>query len=322
MNALQRQARIGLNRTNLRRTLLNVLILQCLALFARADVPDQELQGWVDKSTLIFTGKIVTLTSNVSSITASDNPMTVKVDSIQLGNDEATQNFGSLVGKEMTVVVNPSFKFGAPERKPGVSAVFFVNPLLYEENIAVTAEAVADDQAVTDLPTRLSAAIEQKTLEPIRSGARGAELVVIGMVQEIRQLPKIKMEKLRSLANGRDLYSEHSPRWREAVIRIQSVLKGNLAAKKAIVVFPSTEDRMWARSPKFVTGQSGIWLLHSGTHGTMQLANERARILLAPEPYGGGQLNAYTSLRPEDFRPKDSAGKNEALIREVLKSLK
>jgi len=322
MNALQRQARIGLNQTNLRRTLLNVLILQCFALSAYADVPDQELQRWVDKSTLIFTGKIVTLTSNVGSIPASENPMTVKVDSIELGNDKASQNFGSLVGKEMTVVVNPLFKFGAPERKPGVSAVFFVNPLLYEENIAVTAEAVADDQAVKDLPTRLNAAIEQKTQEPIRNGAKGAVLVVTGMVQEIRQLPKIKIDRLRSLANGRDLYSEHSPRWREAVIRIQSVLKGNSAEKKVIVVFPSAEDRMWAQSPKFAAGQSGIWLLHSGTLGSIQLADERARILLAPEAYDRGQIKAYTSLRPEDFRPKDSAGKNEASIREILKSLK
>jgi hypothetical protein len=46
-------------------------MLQCLAVVARADVSQQEFQKWVDDSTLVFKGTIVSLDSNVDSIDAS-----------------------------------------------------------------------------------------------------------------------------------------------------------------------------------------------------------------------------------------------------------
>ena len=48
-----------------------LLMLQCLAALTRADVRQQEFQKWVDDSTLIFAGTIVSLDSNVDSIDAS-----------------------------------------------------------------------------------------------------------------------------------------------------------------------------------------------------------------------------------------------------------
>jgi hypothetical protein len=311
------QKSVGSRQITLRRMLCIVLIMQCLAVVIRADVSKQELQKWIDDSTLIFTGTIVALDSNVSGITAADNPMTVKVDRVDSSNDQIKKNFGSLVGKELTVVVDRVFT-SAPERKVGVSAVFFVNPLSYEKNIAVTAVAVADKQTVKNLPTRLRPAIEQKNKQPLTQALTTADTVIAGVVQEIRPLPDPKIEKLRALDNGYDLYSEHSPRWREAVIRVQSVLKGDKGEKMLLVIFPSTEDLMWENSPKFKANQSGTWLLHS----VAQLGDERARILLEPEPFQGNELKIYTALAQEDFLPRDSAGKNQALIRETLKSLK
>lgn len=62
---------------------LRVLVmLQCLGVLARADVPRQVLQQWVDGSTLIFKG--TTLDGNVDSITASDYPITVKAARVEL----------------------------------------------------------------------------------------------------------------------------------------------------------------------------------------------------------------------------------------------
>ncbi len=291
-----------------------LLVLQCLAIVTRADVSAQELQKWAQDSTLIFTGKIVALGSNVGSIKPSDNPITVEVERVESGNDESLRKFNSLIGKRVTVIVNPSFKAG-PKLKPGVSAVFFVNPLLYEENMAVTAVAVADTQTVKDLAKQLRAEIEEIKKKPLNDALKIADKVVSGIVLEIRPLPDEKLAKLQSLANGRYLYSEHSPRWREAVIRVQSMLKGAPAEKTVIVIFPSTDDRMWAAAPKCTVGQSGTWLLHSAA----QLGEDRAKILLTPEQLHGESITPYTSLRPQDFQPKDSAGKNEKLIREMLR---
>ena len=299
------------------RLLLILVFLNEAIGVTRADISKQQLHKWVEDSTLIFKGTIVALDSNVDSIEASDNPVTIRVDHVELATSQAQKNFGSLVGKKLTAIWDPTAK-GAMQRRVDVSAVFFVNPLLYEKNIAVTAVGVADNQTVKNLPTRLRAAIEQKEKKPLSTALIGADRVVTGIVQEIGPLPEEKLAGLRSLANGYDLYSEHSPRWREAVIRVQSVLKGDQGEKMLLVIFPSTEDLMWANSPKFNKGQSGIWLLHSMT----QLSEEQAKILLTPEQFHGQPIRAYTVLQPEDFQPNDPARKNEKRIRQILKSLK
>ena len=292
------------------------LILQSLVTVSRADVTDQELRKWLDDSTLTFRGTIVSPGSNVDGVSSSDNPVIVKVEKVERGNDAISRNFGSLVGNQMTVVVDPSFR-GGPEQKPGISALFFVNPLLYEEHIAVTAVAIADNQTVKNLPKRLSAAIEQNKKKPLNEALKSADLVVSGVVQDVKALGDEKLAKLQSLANGRDLYSEHSPRWMEAIVLVRSVLKGNPAEKIVMVVFPSTDDRMWAESPKFKTGQRGTWLLHTRD----QLAEDRAKILLTAEQFHGQQVNAYTALRPEDFHQRDPDGKNEKRIRDMLRNI-
>ena len=149
-----------------------------------------------------------TATSTASD--RKDNPITVRVDEVQLATQRAQENFGSLVGKELTAIWDPASK-GTLERKIGISAVFFVNPLLYERNIAVTAVAVANNETVKDLPKRLRFAIEQKQKKPLNDAVKSADRIVTGVVQEVKALPEEKLAKLQSLANGRDLYSEHSP---------------------------------------------------------------------------------------------------------------
>jgi hypothetical protein len=299
-----------------RGAFLILLILQCLVKVSPGDISDKQLQGWVDESTLAFTGTIVALGSNVASIDAKDGPIIVRVDRVESGSQEALKKFGLLVGKELTVIVNPSFKL-SPLTKQGISAVFFVDPLLYEKHIAVTANAIAEDKTVINLSKRLSAAVQRKNEKPLKDAIVGSKGLVTGVVTEIRPLPEVKLARLRSVANGRDIFSEHSPRWKEAVIRVQSVLKGNRDIKMALVVFPSTDDRMWAESPKFTVGQAGTWLLHGD-----EVTKAEVNILLEPEMFDGSEIGAYTALHPEDFQPKEPGGKNEARIREILKALK
>jgi len=69
---LAAQNSIGSGQIILRRTLCVLLILQCLCAVTHADISKQDLQKWVDDSTLIFKGTIVALDSNVDSIEASD----------------------------------------------------------------------------------------------------------------------------------------------------------------------------------------------------------------------------------------------------------
>jgi hypothetical protein len=43
-----------------------------------------------------------------------------------------------------------------------------------------------------------------------------------------------------------EIISEHAPDWQEAVIAVQSVLKGASRAKEIVVRFPGSLDVMWA----------------------------------------------------------------------------
>src|SRR5437764_5454094 len=230
-----------------------VLILQTLVLFTRADLSPEELKWvqWVQDSILIFEGKIVAAhDSNISGIKKSDsrNPIIVEVHYVVSGNEQALTKFRSLVGKQVTVIVNPSFK-AAPKLQPGVSAVFFVNPLLYEEKMAVTAEAVVDTQTAKDWLERLNVVIEAFNKKQLKEALDSTDKVVTGSVDTVRELDSKKLDDLQTLANGRDLNSEHSPEWMGAVIKVDSVLKGDPAEKMVLVVFPSTDDGMWAEAP-------------------------------------------------------------------------
>ena len=320
VNASHHRVRTGVSRTHHRLALRALVILECLSVFAYADISDKELQNLVDQSTLIFKGKVLGLGSNVESIDIKEGPMIVRVERVDSDNHGALKKFGSLDGKELTVVIEPSSRIQAP--KEGTYAVFFVNPLFYERNIAVTANAIADDKTELDLSKRISEAVERKDEMPLKDAVASADRIVIGTVKEVTPLPEAKLVQLRSFADGRDILSEHSPRWKEALILVQSELKGEPKAepgekiKTVIVVFPSTDDRMWADSPKFSVGQDGIWLLHDN-----EVAKEEVSILLAPQKFHDRETKAYTTMRAEDFLPKDPDGKNEARIRKIIESL-
>ncbi len=223
--------------------------------------------------------------------------------------------FGSLECKELTVIILDPSRIQAPKEE--VSVVFFVNPLLYERNIAVTANAIADEKAGSRLSERIAEAVQRKSEKPLEDAVKSADRIVVGTVKEVKPLPGTKLARLRSFANGRDIFSEHSPRWKEAVILVHSVLKGDLGEKMAVVIFPSTDDRMWIGAPRFEKDQTGIWLLHGN-----EITKAESGILLEAEKFDGRATKAYTTLNPEDFQPNDPDGKNEARIRDILKSLK
>jgi hypothetical protein len=297
---------------NHRRIFVLLMVQWVIAAAARCDISDPELQSWMNNSTLTFRGRIIALgESNVNGVDKRDQPMLVRVERVEAGHSKELRKFGSLGGKELTVVINPSFRLRPIIRK-NMSAIFFVDPLMYETHIAVIANAFATDETVTNLAGRVQAAANEAMQKPLKDAVTAAAGVISGVVQEIRQLPPDKLRDLQRVANGRDLFSEHSPRWRIAVVRVESVLKGDPNEKAVFVIFPSTDDRFWSASPKFKTGDQGIWLLHRD-----QLSDERTNVLLTPEPFQGGQVSAYTALGSEDFQKNPSAN-TQALIRKWL----
>jgi hypothetical protein len=56
---------------------------------------------------------------------------------------------------------------------------------------------------------------------------------------------------------------EHTPDWQKATIQIDTVEKGKPTTKTIDVLFASSTDIAWYRSPKLKNGDSGVWLLHN-----------------------------------------------------------
>ncbi|NOZ55096.1 MAG: hypothetical protein GXP08_18480 [Gammaproteobacteria bacterium] len=76
--------------------------------------------------------------------------------------------------------------------------------------------------------------------------------------------------------------SEHDPQWREAILKIEEVLKGSPSDKNVTLLSPGTMDVAWIDVPRFNVDQQGIFLLNRVE-----------------------QKNAVSALSPLDIHPKD-----------------
>ena len=55
--------------------------------------------------------------------------------------------------------------------------------------------------------------------------------------------------------------TEHAPLWRDAVIEVTAVHKGQRVPRSVRVRFPASTDVAWAGAPKLEAGQRGTFLL-------------------------------------------------------------
>jgi hypothetical protein len=126
-----------------------------------------------------------------------------------------------------------------------------------------------------------------------------ADYVVTGHITDVHlwKIPKSAAARYRT--------SEHSANWHEAVLQIQSILKGpKVKRNKMIVRFPQSRDVAWVNAPKFEKTQQGIFLLQKD-----QVSGDPKASL------GGYTVDAYTCLKPGDWLPMT----DEARVRSLLK---
>jgi hypothetical protein len=276
--------------------------------------PDQ-LQAWSGSATLIFAGTVVaTNSSNVANVAGGENTRVVRIDQIRSAHSRKESSLGAWVGKQVTVVSEPGSSGSA--LKPGDHGIFFTNPRVYSDNIAVDAVAAiplpAEQESARHLFSQLNAAAESKVDNRLLQEIKSAEAVVTGKVVEVRPLPE---PKLRAFAAGEDQrhISEHDPKWKEAVINVESVDKGDTSQKQVVVVFPSTDDRAWVDAPYYKVGDAGTWILHKN-----QVEDAQAQVLLTPEKIGEKPVQTYTTLSKADFQPIEATGANQARIRRLI----
>ncbi len=192
----------------------------------------------------VFLGTVVRLNAATeAAIPLASNMAIVRVEDVL----RAPPALGEQAGREITVQLRE-----AEAAQEGQRAVFFTNPWLYGDSLAVLEVDRREAQALGALREQVQSASQQEDDEALRERLGTSELVVVGTVVNTRPL-----------AQGQTLRgSEHDPQWWEATIAVEAVEKGALQDPTVAVVFAASMDVLWFQAPKARVGQDGIWLLH------------------------------------------------------------
>ena len=252
----------------------------------------------VKQSSIVFVGTVgqVAATS-FAGVPKSAQTIVVRVDSVLKKPAAVSLKKGDTV----TVEVKDPAAF-----LEGTQATFYTEGWIFGSGIAV--KELGHDAAPSG-GTPGATETNEKTVEQVPSEISDQDLrrllstcdyVVIGRVTAVHPwvIPKSAAPRYRT--------SEHSANWQEAVLQVQSVLKGpKLKKNKMVVRFPLSRDVAWVSAPKFEAGQQGIFILRRDEVSGASTVS-----------VGGYKADVYTCLKPGDWLPMTE----EARVRSLLKS--
>ncbi len=246
------------------------------------EVPIQEL---VQQSPFVFRGTVLSGNSSMTAaLTPSARSSIVRVVEVV----RAPRAFGRLAGQDVTINLRQP---GSPA--PGATVIFYARLHLAADSL------VLDEVGHQPLPNATAAAggladalVAQRDVR-LNERLVSASAVVVGTVSNTR----LSVAAAAS-AGDAGYISEHDPEWSEAVVAVNSVVKG-AAADSVVIVYPASIDVAWFRAPKFAAGQSGVFLLHQQN---------------VPEAAAAQYDNVYTSLDVPDVLPLEDHARVRALL--------
>jgi hypothetical protein len=238
----------------------------------------RDAQEAIRHSSFIFRGTVKRpRASNTRNLAASESTSVVTVDRV-LRRPGTLDDF---TGKDITILLRE------PAAK-GTAQIFVTEVVSYAGTLGVAEVgrlAASEDTAA--VRRSIEGALQEEADRALRTRIDSAVLVIVGRVDSVRPAPP----EVRGVPA-----SEHWPDWWEALIQVESVLKGDSESRSVVVLFPNSTDVVWYDAPKFRKGQEGIWILQRVT----TLGAEVARYL--------------TALRPLDFQPRDQLPRVKRLI--------
>ncbi len=278
-----------------------------------------------DDAKFLFKGTVQKLGASTLAQIPKDEPTAiVHVDEILY----APPVLAKTLGKQITVKLAKGTK-----PKVGEQVLFHANGWLFGDTVAV--ESVKQEKpstTTTMLAERASDPARNLADRELQNRVADADLVVEGEVSSIH-LPRTEGFVATRTPNSAKPVSEHDPKWREAVINVGTVHRGNPETKQVVVRFPSSTDVQWHRAPKFRTGDRGVWLLHSSkeTLAKGEVAKRTGTIEAATTTSVPGAA-VYTALSPMDFQPvnrlntvapviRTAVGESFALTRERVRQV-
>lgn len=259
------------------------IFLGLLVLMHARDVGGASFEELVEQSQFVFKGTVTKLNAvTLPQIRATASTIVVKVDEVVHAPSATLEHYR---GKEVTVLLDRPGTV-----RTGEQFVFFTRSWMLGTGIAVREVGRTEPEPDVSITRRRVAEAHATVADnKLQNRLRDAELVVAGRVSAGRPAP----ENIR-----RGSASEHDPDWWEAVIQIESVVKGQINEPSLVVLFPSSRDVMWESAPKFREGDEGTWVLR----------REQMRGLPPTHEY-------FTALHARDFHSKDQLDRVRRLVR-------
>ena len=234
------------------------------------------------EATFVFKGTIKKLkASNVKQAAVNDRTAIVTVNQVI----EAPPNLTAYAGQDITVEFSSRRKIRA-----GDELIVHAISWLFGDTIAVRSLFEESESA----PTRNVTSPQHQ--RATQQHFDNADLVVSGRVVEVR-LPKPPPRKRATGGPITTKVSEHDPKWREAVIEVKQIHKGDPAKRRVVVCFPSSTDVAWRRAPKLETGQQGLFLLHTAAKSSRTRNSSKS----------ASEAPVYSVRDPHDFQPYSEA---------------
>ena len=274
----------------------------CVTLFtpAAAALPQgTQIQGAVVRqATIVFAGTVSQLgATSFADVPKSAHTIVVRVDSVLKKPSAVSLKKGDSV----TVEVKDPSAF-----HEGTQATFYTDGWIFGSGVAVrelgheVKPGGGKARAGGSAAERSFAQMQQQISDQeLRDRIASADFVVAGRITDVHpwKVPKSAAVPYR--------VTEHSPDWHEAVLQIQSTLKGAKVKKNRMVVrFPGSRDVAWANSPRFEKHQQGIFFL------------KKDQVSGAPTAeLGGSQVDAYTCLRQGDWLPMGEVARVRSLLK-------
>src|SRR3984893_16137825 len=245
----------------------------------------------VKQSSIVFVGTVgqVAATS-FAGVPKSPQTIVVRVDSVLKKPAAVSLKKGDTV----TVEVKDPAAF--PE---GTQATFYTEGWIFGSGVAVKELGHAAPGAANTGAQTVEQVPSEITDQDLQRLIAASDYVVIGRITDVHpwKVPKSAAPRYRT--------SEHSASWHEAVLQVQSVLKGpKLKRNKIVLRFPLSRDVAWVSAPKFEPGQQGVFIL------------QKEDVSGAPASSAASKADVYTCLRPGDFVPMT----DEPRVRSLLKN--
>src|SRR5438128_8248635 len=248
------------------------------------------------QSNIVFSGTVSQLGAvSFAGVPQSPQTIVVRVDSVLKKPPAVSLKKGDNV----TVELKDPCAF-----QQGAQATFYTEGWIFGSGVAVKelGHEFKPSSGETPKPAGVDEKAHQQAQEQIgdqelQDRLNSADFVVIGRVTDVHRWNAPKSATTR--------VSEHDPDWHEAVVEVQSVLKGaQVKGNKVVGRFPGRNDVAWVHSPKFATNQQGIFCLSKDqTSG------------VPTEKVGGRQVTVYTCLGHGDSLPLSDVPRVRSLLK-------